>query len=156
MAAFKMFDERFRIYQYLVKRTNRHIPTRAEYPDERIRQAVEDRLDHLKRTADLGSVELTLVILHETRFGSKRSRRLKVPTTEMRQEIAQAIDLLLAEARSFTAHLSDPFSLRMLAKNEVFAFLRQLLNLDADRAAAVTLKRDTQVDYAAVASDVTP
>src|SRR6185312_12156700 len=46
MAAFKVFDGRFRIYQYLVKRTNCHIPTKTEYPNDRIRQAIEDRLDH--------------------------------------------------------------------------------------------------------------
>lgn len=152
MAAFKVFDERFRIYQYLVKLTNCHIPTKTEYPNGRVRQAIEDRLDHLKRAADLSSVELTLVILHETRFGSKRSRGLKVVTAEMRQELSEAIDLLLAQAQSFMARLSNPFSLHMLRKNEVFAFLRQLVNLNADRAAGVPLKRDTQVDYAAVAS----
>jgi hypothetical protein len=70
----------------------------------------------------------------------------------MRQELTEAIDFLLAQARSFMSRLSDPLSLHMLTKNEVFAFLRQLVNLDANRAAGVPLKRDTQVDYAAVAS----
>ena len=152
VAAFKVLDERFRVYQYLVKHANCDIPATTQYVDNRARQVIEDRIGHLKEHAALGSIELTLVILHETPLGSQRLRRLKMSTVEMRDEMRRATDLLLAQVRSFMERASSPFSLRLLTKHEMFLFLRKLLNLDPVKAAALPLKRDTHVDYAAVAS----
>ena len=67
-ATLKVFDERFRVYQYLLKRDDPSIPHR-NYPDNPVlQQAVAARIDHLKAKAHrLYSLETYFVVLYQRR-----------------------------------------------------------------------------------------
>jgi type IV secretion system protein VirB4 len=153
LSAFKVFPEHMRLYQYLTKRASCDLPRKDIYPDSKVQQIVQDRLAHLEQNAALGTIELTFVVLYETSFGSRRpARRKRMSAGAMREELNSARETLLATVDSFRARVAPPFSLRLLTKRETFRFLRTLLNLDPAKATAISLRRDTHLDYAAVAS----
>ncbi|HZQ56014.1 MAG TPA: hypothetical protein VFB14_27720 [Bryobacteraceae bacterium] len=64
--ALRTFDERFRLYQYMIKRFGSEIPFKGQYPNERAREFVSRRVRDLgKRHQTLASVSLFLVVLYE-------------------------------------------------------------------------------------------
>ena len=74
-SAFKLFDDNYRIYQYLFKRNNKTIPYRL-YGKPVVDTAIKNRLAYFAGKADrLFSLSIYYVILFEGfRCGSRRSR----------------------------------------------------------------------------------
>jgi type IV secretion system protein VirB4 len=144
VAAFRLFDERFRLYQYLIKTGLSDVPRKQRYASEPVEDTVRDRVAFLN--GKLSRIELYFVILREPALHIQRRR---AAVTENR---AREIDLLLTAARSFRNSLKDLFAPRVLKQQDSFRFLRFLLNLDWQTAGRMPLKSPAMVDYQAVAS----
>jgi type IV secretory pathway VirB4 component len=64
-AAFRLFDENCRVYQYLFKRNRERIPFKT-YDNPVVNAAIHNRIDYLNTKADsLYSVQIRFVILYE-------------------------------------------------------------------------------------------
>ncbi|MGH9437646.1 MAG: VirB4 family type IV secretion system protein [Terriglobia bacterium] len=144
VAALRIFDERFRLYQYLIKTGLREIPRKEEYTSHNVESVVRDRIAFLD--GKLSQIELYLVVLYEP---APRIGRRPGSSSEDR---SQDISRLAAAVRSFQQSLADLFAPQTLKQQEVFRFFRFLLNLDFQKAGRVPLKSPNMVDYQAVAS----
>ena len=148
VAAFKLFDESLRIYQYLTKTTEPEIERKEGYSTPAVQSVMDDRAAFLRDHGSLAQVQLHFVILYELKapFGKR-----KTPSRTQREE---EIDTLLAKTQSFLVDLRELFRPRILAKQEAFHFFLFLLNLDCERAKRIPLKTLTMVDYQVVARDL--
>src|SRR5258708_19287316 len=64
-AAFRVFDEKCRVYQYLFKRNHETIPYKT-YGNPIVNAAIQNRIEFLKRKADsLYSFQICYVVLYE-------------------------------------------------------------------------------------------
>jgi type IV secretion system protein VirB4 len=142
-AAYRLFDERFRLYQYLIKTRLSDLPRKQTYASGHVESVVRDRTAFL--AGRLSRMELYLVVLYEP--GSRI--RLRTRAVEDREA---DLDRLLAATRSFQHMLGDLYAPRILSSAEAFRFLRFLLNLDWEKAGRLPLKSPSLVDYQAVAS----
>ena len=162
--ALRQLDERFRVYQYLVKR-HATLPPAASHPNPVVAEALTRRANYLAAKADqLYSVELGLVILFEGWSGSPSA------ATRMRQfaanplatlaevlsvrrtvsvlsgDLARACAELRHKAEMVAVHLADSVRPRALTKQQTFAFVRQLVHYEPS-GSEVTLKYDTHLDF---------
>jgi type IV secretion system protein VirB4 len=144
VAALRLFDERFRLYQYLIKTGTSDLPRKKRYASDSIEDTIRDRLDFLN--GKLSQIELYFVVLYEPPV-YRQHRRATVSGDRF-----QDIDRLLATAQSFQSSVKDLFAPRVLKQQDSFRFFRFLLNLDWQKAGRVSLKSPAMVDYQAVAS----
>jgi len=167
-SALKLFDENYRIYQYLFKRNNETIPYRL-YGNPVVDAAINNRIAYLKRKADrLFSLALYFVILHQG-FQAKQqitrtlSKFLASPkaafadlyahfSTErqmvvLSQEVTSSQAALLQKARSFALQVSDFLPVEILGKDEAFRVLKRTINFDPVKIELARLKYDTFLDY---------
>jgi type IV secretion system protein VirB4 len=144
VCAFRIFDENFRLYQYLIKTGLPAIPRKQTYQNEQIESVVRDRIAFLHDR--LSQIDLYLVVLHEPQ------RRIRHGREANDQGHLQDIARLLAATRSFQQSIADTLAPRLLNQQEAFRFLRFLLNLDWQIAGRVPLKSRHMIDYQAVAS----
>ena len=167
-SALRLFDENFRIYQYLFKRNNESIPYKL-YGNAVVDAAIQNRIAYLGSKADtLFSLSIYYVILHQ---GSQISHSLghalaEFPTSPRKalaelsarffakkqvlvlgNEIAKAEAALLQKARSFILQVSDFLPVRILDKQEAFRVLKKTLNFHPDKLELAELKHDTFLDY---------
>src|SRR3984885_5097600 len=64
-AAFRIFDEKCRVYQYLFKRNRENIPFKT-YQNPIVNAAIRNRIENLKTKADsLYSFQICFVVLYE-------------------------------------------------------------------------------------------
>jgi type IV secretion/conjugal transfer VirB4 family ATPase len=167
-SALKLFDENYRLYQYLFKRNNETIPYKL-YGSPIVDTAIKNRIAYLGSKADtLFSLSVYYVLLYQgfqnlTRLGSALSEFSKSPKTavaSLRAQFSfqkQAIVLerqasaaqvaLLQKTRSFILQVSDFLTVRMLDKQEVFRVLKRTLNFHPDKLELAKLKHDTFLDY---------
>jgi type IV secretion/conjugal transfer VirB4 family ATPase len=143
-AAFRIFDENFRLYQYLIKTGLPAIPRKHSYQSDDMESVAGDRVAFLRDR--LSQIELYLLVLYEP---GPRIRHDRGANDEDR---SQDIDRLLAAARSFQQSVWDILAPRVLNQQESFRFLRFLLNLDWQIAGRLPLKSPQMIDYQAVAS----
>ena len=167
-SAFKLFDEHYRVYQYLFKRNNEMIPYKL-YGNPVVDTAIKNRIAYLTTKADtLFSLSIYYVVLYE---GFRYSRTLrstllqfpKQPTKALRElraclstkkhvvlldrEISKAQAALLQKIESFILQVSDFLPVRLLDKHEAFRVLRKTLNFAPDKLELAKLKYDTFLDY---------
>ena len=162
-AAMRIFDEKFRLYQYVLKRDAPPIPHR-DYPDNPVLQeAITNRVAYLKRkSGEMYTLEIFFVILYEgARQEGSRLRRLFQHPAEttaqwlsatktalfLEDDIDRAASVLANKVRSFVIQLQDSAAPELLAKDAAFRFLRRLLNFAPHKADSVALKHDTFLDY---------
>ena len=167
-AAFRTFDEKCRVYQYLFKRNQEQIPFKT-YANPVINAAIENRIAYLKGKADsLYSFQIYYVVLYQGfRNNSSLLASLSKLASEPRQaasevlallsmqkqlvvmdhELARAITALRALAQSFQLQIGDFVSARFLAKQEAFRVLKQILNFSPLKIENARLKHDTFLDY---------
>jgi type IV secretion/conjugal transfer VirB4 family ATPase len=167
-AAFRVFDEKCRVYQYLFKRNQEQIPFKS-YADPVVNAAIENRIAYLKAKADsLYSLKIYYVVLYEG-FRNKASlltSLAKLPI-EPRQaakevfallstqkqlvlmdvELDRACAALRTKAQSFLLQIDDFVSARLLPKQEAFRVLKQILNFSPIKIEHARLKHDTFLDY---------
>jgi type IV secretory pathway VirB4 component len=167
-AAFRVFDEKCRVYQYLFKRNRENIPFRT-YGSPVVDAAIRSRIAYLKTKADsLYSFEICYVVLYE-RFrhvssilGSfstlasdprKAARELRAKLSSRKQvlliesELDRSIAALRTKARSFVGQVADFVRVRTLPKEEAFRVLKQTLNFSRPKIENARLTRDTFLDY---------
>ena len=167
-AAFRIFDEKCRVYQYLFKRNQESIPFRT-YPNPIVNTAIENRMAYLKSKANsLYSFRIHYVVLFEA-FRYKASlaaslsklapkpgeaiRELRASLSARDQVVLMegALDSALlalhSKARSFLSQIGDFVTARILPKQEAFAVLKKILNFSPLKIDNVALKHDTFLDY---------
>jgi type IV secretion system protein TrbE len=167
-SAFKLFDEHYRVYQYLFKRNNESIPHRF-YGNAVVDTAIRNRIAHLAGKADtLFSLSIYYVLLFEgfravEKLGDtlasfpknpkKALRDLHVHFSSqervalLRQQVSKSEETLLQKARSFILQVGDFLPVRLLDKHEAFRVLKRTLNFDPAKLALAKLKYDTFLDY---------
>jgi len=167
-SALKVFDNNYRIYQYLFKRNNETIPYKL-YGKPIVDTAIKNRVAYFAgKSATLFSLSIYYVILFEgfryTRtFGSTLSEFPKHPSkalAELRahfsgrqqivlldREISKGQASLRQKVDSFILQVNDFMPMRLLDKQEAFRILKQTLNFDPQKIALARLKYDTFLDY---------
>src|SRR5579864_3955431 len=167
-SALKLFDENYRIYQYLFKRNNETIPYKL-YGNPVVDTAIKNRIAYLGRKADtLFALSVYYVILFE---GSRPARNLTTTLAKIPEQPAKALKEVWAhfttrrqvvlldreltkgqatlrqKAESFILQVSDFLSVRLLDKQEAFRILKRTLNFSPDKLDLARLKHDTFLDY---------
>jgi type IV secretion system protein VirB4 len=167
-SALKLFDENYRIYQYLFKRNNETIPYSLS-GNGVVDAAIKNRIAYLAAKADtLFSLSVYYVIFFEAsrpkrKIGSALAKFPEQPGKTFRelwtyfstrkqivfldQEISKAQATLLQKARSFILQVSDFLTVRMLDKQEAFRILKRTLNFAPEKLELARLKHDTFLDY---------
>jgi len=167
-SAFKLFDENFRVYQYLFKRNNETIPYKL-YGNPVVDTAIKNRIAYLAAKADtLFSLSIYYVVLYEGfrysrtlgstflelfRHPSKGFGELLASFSTKRQvvlldrEIDKAQTALLQKTDSFILQVGDFLPVRLLDKYEAFRVLKKTLNVAPHKLEHAKLKYDTFLDY---------
>jgi type IV secretion/conjugal transfer VirB4 family ATPase len=167
-SALRLFDENYRVYQFLFKRNRQAIP-HSFCGNPVVDAATRDRIAHFEGKADtLFSLSIYFVILCPAlaarrglagtllefpsrpqeswnqlaaRFSSNASVRLDA------FEMRKAETVLRQKVESFLLQCGDFVSVRLLAKDEAFRVLKRTLNFDPRKLDAAALKHDTFLDY---------
>lgn len=167
-SALKLFDENYRIYQYLFRRNNEAIPYKL-YGNPVVDTAIKNRIAYLSAKADtLFSLSIYYVILFEgshpkRRIGSALEKFPEQPAKALGElwacfstrkqvvlldrEISKAQATLLQKAESFILQVSDFLTVRLLHKQEAFQILKKTLNFVPEKLELPKLKHDTFLDY---------
>src|SRR5580704_109065 len=167
-SALKLFDENFRIYQYLFKRNNEPIPYK-KYANPIVNTAIENRIRHFAEKSErLYSLQMFYVVVFEA-FRYKRAllkslsefhkspkkalEDLSAAFSSRRQvvlldrEITKALAALHQKAKSFILQVSDFVQVELLGKQETFRVLKRVLNFAPQKLQLARLKHDTFLDY---------
>jgi type IV secretion system protein TrbE len=164
-SAIRIFDENFRLYQYLVKRDSPSIPHRA-YDNPVVQQAINSRIAYLQGKSDnLYSLDTYFAVLYQGWKPSnarKLAEFLKKPLVSLREmlssdaevavlegELSRASEILTNKVMSFVVQLQDTIHVDVLDKQRAYRFLRQLLNYTAFKVDGMRLKYDSFVDFQA-------
>jgi type IV secretion/conjugal transfer VirB4 family ATPase len=167
-SALKLFDENYRLYQYLFKRNNEPIPYKL-YDNPIVDAAIKNRMAYLGSKADtLFSLSVYYVVLYQgfqtsDKLGTAIAELPKNPkkalsdlqahfsgqkrTVVLGQHVSNAQAALLQKARSFILQVSDFLTVRTLDKQEAFRVLKKTLNFHPDKLELAKLKYDTFLDY---------
>src|SRR6266567_9454619 len=167
-SAFKLFDDRCRIYQYLFKRNAPELPHRT-YSNPVVSAAIENRITYLKGKADsLYGLGIYFVVIFENSAGEKAYlrtfskagrekqnawRELKGFLSTQKQvlllgdEIHRAQTALSQKVASFILQVNDFLPVEVMGKEEAFRLLKQLLNFAPHKLQFTQLKHDTFLDY---------
>jgi hypothetical protein len=144
----KLFDDNYRVYQYLFKRNNETIPF-ERYANPVVAAAIENRIAYLRsRAENLFSVSIYFVVLFEAsasvyelastigQFSAAPAKPLKRLLTRFSSKkqivfldrtVSQAQTLLRQRIESFILQVSDFVAVRMLDKHEAFRMMKKTL-----------------------------
>src|SRR3984885_6044112 len=152
-SALKLFDENYRVYQYLFKRNKERIPYKL-YGNSIVDAAIKNRIAYLGTKAEtLFSLSVYYVVLYKgfettakltgalSEFpknpgkglgdrGAHFSSQKRIVT--LGRHTSNAETVLLQKARSFILQVSDFVTVRMLDKHEAFRVLKHTLNFHPD------------------------
>ncbi|MGA8144270.1 MAG: DUF87 domain-containing protein [Candidatus Acidiferrales bacterium] len=167
-SALKLFDEHYRLYQYLFKRNRETIPYKL-YDNPVVDTAIRNRIAYLGSKADvLFSLSVYYVVLHEglgasAKLSSALSELLKKPRNGLSellahfsgqkqifvlgQHLTSAQAALVQKAHNFILQVADFLGVRLLDKHEAFRVLKRTLNFHPDKLDLARLKYDTFLDY---------
>jgi type IV secretion/conjugal transfer VirB4 family ATPase len=167
--ALRGLSEDFRLYQYLLKRADPHIPFRRYGDGEVVDRAIQGRIQFLRTKADsLYSLELYFVLLYQGVQPALREswrQRLAQPRTTLTSwfsgqqhltalasDLAEREQLLTTRAETFVVQMQDFVQAELLDKQSAFSFLSRLLNYASYRSDTMQLKYDLDVDQQLAAS----
>src|SRR5258707_1826570 len=167
-SALKLFDENYRVYQYVFKRNNETIPYKR-YGNPGVDAAIETRMAYLASKGDnLFSIAIYYVILFEgahykRTLGTAFAKASQNPSAALgelsayfsakkqvvlfEREIGKCQATLRQKAESFILQVSDFLAVRLLDKHETFCVLKRTLNFDPQKIELAKLKYDTFLDY---------
>jgi type IV secretion system protein VirB4 len=162
--AMRSLDERFRLYQYLIKRDHASIPHR-HYDNPVVEKAISNRIAFLNaKSDDLYTLDIFFVLMYEgwQRAGASQSKlralvnrpQSAIPEmlsggkvlTIIDEDLARARELLGNKAASFAVQLEDTLGIERLDKFAAFDLFRRLLNF-APYKLHTKLKYDFHLDY---------
>ena len=167
-SALKLFDENYRVYQYLFKRNSPTIP-HTLYGKPVVDTAIRSRIAYLAGKAEnLFSVAIYFVVFFE---GFRYARNFRAVLAELPAHPRKALRELLAvfsgrkqlvvmereveraraglerKVRSFLLQVSDFLPARLLDKQEAFRVLQRTLNFSAHKNELAKLRYDTFLDW---------
>ena len=167
-SALKLFDENYRIYQYLFKRNNETIPYQL-YGNPIVDTAIKNRIAYLGSKAEnLFSLSIYYVVLlggvrYSRTLGATLADFSQSPAKALRnllagfstnkqvllldREIRKSQAVLLQKAQSFILQVSDFLAMRVLDKEEAFRVLKKTLNFASAKLDFARLKHNTFLDY---------
>jgi type IV secretion system protein VirB4 len=167
-SAFKLFDENFRVYQYLFKRNDPEIPFKT-YGNPVVDTANRNRASYLKGKADgLFFLSIFYIVLYEgfrpvrsvhrnqsglfrklAGFLALASAYLSTgrQVNSLDDEITRGQAVLRQRIDSFVIQIGDFLPTRILDKHEAFRVLNQILNFSPAKRDLAKLKWDTFLDY---------
>jgi type IV secretion system protein TrbE len=167
-SALKLFDENYRLYQYLFKRNSPAIPYKL-HGKPIVDAAIASRIAYLEAKSDtLFSLAIYYVVLFESfpyarNFTAVLSELPKHPTKALgellgsfsgrkqivllEREIENARAALERKARSFLLQVSDFLPVQLLEKHEAFAVLKRTLNFGTQKIEFAKLRYDTFLDW---------
>lgn len=167
-SAFKIFDEKCRVYQYLFKRNGEKIAC-GTYDNPVVNTAIQNRAAFLRGKADnlysLGIYYVVLMEGPETRravlgtlaeapkdpkrawkeFRGLLSTRKQVVLLDT--EIMRIERLLKQKADNFVLQVNDFLAAEILDKQRAFRVLKRLLNFSPLKLDGARLKHDTFLDF---------
>ncbi len=166
-SALKLFDEKFRVYQYIFRVNNQAIPHKL-YGNPVVDTAISNRIAYLARKADkLFSLSIYYVVLFEgfryqRRMGSILVEFPKRPLRTLGElwasfstrkqvvlldgEISKGQANLHQKLRSFILQVSDFLPVRLLDKQEAFRVLYRTLNFSPVKVGLARLRYNTFLD----------
>jgi type IV secretion/conjugal transfer VirB4 family ATPase len=167
-SALKLFDENYRVYQYLFKRNNETIP-HTFHANPVVSTAIRNRIAYLRsRAENLFSLSIYFVVLYEGNSPADRvtntlgdlaaapSATLKrlLPRFSSKKQIvflgravSHAQVVLRQKVESFIVQVSDFVSVRLLGKDEAFRIMKRTLNFAPEKIENARLQHDTFLDY---------
>ena len=162
--AARALDERFRVYQYLLKRDHAPIPHR-HYGNAVVEQAISNRILYLEaKSQDLYTLDIFFVLMYEGWHRSSTSKSkfrdlVNRPQSVVREmlsgsnvltlvdeDLGRARELVANKAASFVIQLKDALAIELLDKSAAFRFFRRLLNFEPYKLDG-RLKYDLHLDY---------
>ncbi len=160
-SALKTFDERFRIYQYFIKRKHPGLLAQVSSGPGVSQEAIDDRIDFLNSQPLYSTSIHFAVLLDPSGQGKPTGLRPELfyllpqkLTSALAAKAKGALRELRIACESFCTQMSGVCPMRILGKPEAFRFLSRLLNLDPTVADYFTLHSDFGVDAALSQSEV--
>ncbi|PWT96942.1 MAG: hypothetical protein C5B51_32290 [Terriglobia bacterium] len=166
-ASLRLLDERFRLYQYVIKQEVAELPG-EHYGDPIVEEASVNRRRYLAaRSEKLCRIDQYLAVVYEgwRPAHGRRGRWLRSVAhgndgvgelfTEdaygdrLRRDLDVAKDLLINKVSGFAAQLRDFLQVEVLDTQSAFAVLRRLLNYAPYKVDGVRLKYNSFVDFQA-------
>jgi type IV secretion system protein TrbE len=167
-SALRLFDENYRVYQFLFKRNRQAIP-HSFCGKPVVDAAIRDRATYFERKAgNLFTLSIYFVVLCPA-LAAQRSLAgtlLEFPGNPRRSwaelaarfstnsavhldavEMDRAESALRQKVESFRTQINDFVSVRLLGKQEAFRMLKRTLNFDPLKLDSATLQHDTFLDY---------
>src|SRR5467141_3247441 len=166
-SALKLFDEKFRVYQYIFRVNNQAIPHKL-YGNPVVDTAISNRIAYLARKADkLFSLSIYYVVLFEgfryqRRMGSILVEFPKHPLRTLGElwasfstrkqvilldgDISKRQASLHQKLRSFILQVSDFLPVRLLHNQEAFRVLYRTLNFSPLKVGLARLRYNTFLD----------
>ena len=147
-AAWRSFDDRFRIHQYVVKQNNPGFERSTDGANRVAAETTRNRLEYLEsKQPGLFSIRLFFVVLLEPGLLNRKtfvrtSRMTQAATADLQRDLAT----LIGHIESLQRTIGDLLGIQVLSKGKAFSFLRLLANLDPEIASAEQLKYDSHVD----------
>ncbi|MGA8595081.1 MAG: hypothetical protein WB676_10095 [Bryobacteraceae bacterium] len=155
-SAVRLFDDRFRLYSYIVKRSGAKPPYRESYPTDAATAAVHRRINALEaRATSLFEIRLYLAVLYEG-FRPQKTflHSLERGTEEAAAQAERALEILHGAVRSFRSLVDDLLQTKVLREREARLFLRNLVNYDPVQAAAFHCEAGGRIDLTTLDSQV--
>jgi len=167
-SALRLFDENFRVYQYLFKRNRPFIPSQ-KYSNPIVNTAIENRMEYFRAKAEnIHSLEIFYVVLYEG-FRYKRNALNSLLTFHrnpgkaledvtgafsgkkqvvvLGSELDKAKSALQQKVKSFVQQVNDLVRIDVLNKQDAFPVLKRTLNVSSPKIREAKLKHDTFLDY---------
>jgi type IV secretion/conjugal transfer VirB4 family ATPase len=166
-SALKLFDDKFRVYQYVFRTNNQSIPHR-QYRNAVVDTAIKNRIAYLASKADrLFSISIYYVVLFEG-FRYRRGitntlaafpanplktiRELSASFSTRKQvilldqEITKGQAALRQKVAAFIVQVSDFLPVQLLSKHDAFRVLYRTLNLSPFKVELAKLRYDAFLD----------
>jgi type IV secretion system protein VirB4 len=155
-SAIRLFDDRFRVYSYIVKRSGAWLPYQESYSTREADEAVRRRIEALNsRAGTLYEIKLYMAVLYE---GFRPHKNFFTSISSAAIDVAlqadRAVELLSGAVRSFREILGDALPTAILEEREARLFLRGLVNYDPAHAASFHCVAGDQLDYTTMDSQV--
>ncbi len=155
-SAMRLFDDRFRVYSYIVKRSGATPPYQEHYPTDAATAAVHRRVKTLETRADsLYEIQLYVAVLYEGfRPQKKLLRSLQYAAEDVAAQAERSLEILSSTVRSFQSLTDDLLATEVLHERQARLFLRNLVNYDAAHARAFHCEPGERLDTTTLDSEV--
>jgi type IV secretion system protein VirB4 len=155
-SAIRLFDDRFRVYSYIVKRSGVVPPSKEKYPTPEAEEAVRRRVGALRaRSGSLYEIRLYMAVLYEGfRPQKKFFSSVNSAAVDVASQAERAVEVLTGAVRSFRQIVGDALPAEVLEEREARLFLRGLVNYDPAHASAFQCVPGDELSYTTLDSQI--